>query len=189
MHTYTNINTYTKCCCNAGHKVQICLCKRTVSQNVCATSSIPLTHGESVVFQGHLSCEREAVAKPFISRNFKKQNYTLIFFFNLVKSSLDKTLATKQPKSSSLCFGIKCELKISIQSLNLGLKLHFLSLKNIDGITLVSGSHFRPGALQEHLHQQFGSFDVCALSYEHPLAQQLKHTVSPSVAQDDKWSH
>lgn len=179
-HAYKNTHQHMGCmrrCCNAGHKVQICLW-RWVKMSVQHVSSIQLTHRESAVFEGHLICEDEAAAKPFINKKFWKWNYTLKMFLKNITGHCAR-----------LWIGI-IVVKIVTQSLDLGLKLHFLRLKNIDGVTLISSRDFHPAALHKHLRQQLGSGDVCAFSDTCPLAQQLKNRRSlPSVAWDDKSSH
>ena len=72
------------------------------------------------------------------------------------------------------------------QSLNVDLKLHFLGLEDSQNAALVRCSDFHPGALHEDLRQLIGCRDVCAFCHDHPLAQQLKQTVSPSEEEEEE---
>lgn len=81
MHTYTHTSAHTQGAVAMLDTKSKLVCASILSVNMFAqhVSSILLTHRESAVLQGQLSCETEAAAKPFISRHFKKLDYTLNF--------------------------------------------------------------------------------------------------------------
>lgn len=69
------------------------------------------------------------------------------------------------------------------------LKLRFYCAHESNSITLSSSSDFQRVAFPKSLQHHSSIVVFCAFCYVHPLAQQLKQKLSPSVAQDDKWIH